>query len=137
MAPANGVASAFHIKTPPTVAAVVIHKTSSILVIFDSIICLPLKVTGPLISLSLIPRARAPKHIIACRLAQTSNKDGTMTKLTLALTDTAVLFGGFLVKSDATALPGLVDPPAVTKNYLSIQKAGCFLDGRYCRAGFH
>ena len=56
-----------------------------------------------------------------------------MTKLTLALT--AALLGGFLLlKSDAAALPGLVDPPAVTKNYFSIQKAGCFLDGRYCRA---
>ncbi len=52
-----------------------------------------------------------------------------MTKLTLALTATAVLLGGFLLlKSDAAALPGLVDPPAVTKNYFSIQKAGCFLD---------
>ena len=59
-----------------------------------------------------------------------------MTKLTLALT--ATLLGGFLLlKSDAAALPGLVDPPAVTKNHFSIQKAGCFLDGRYCRTGFH
>ena len=34
-----------------------------------------------------------------------------MTKLTLALT--ATLLGGFLLlKSDASALPGLVDPPA-------------------------
>jgi hypothetical protein len=70
-------------------------------------------------------------------LAQAS-KEATTTKVTLALTGTAVLLGGFLLlKSDAAALPGLVDPPAVTKNYFSIQKAGCFLDERYCRAGFH
>jgi hypothetical protein len=70
-------------------------------------------------------------------LAQAS-KEATTTKVTLALTGTAVLLGGFLLlKSDAAALPGLVDLPAVTKNYFSIQKAGCFLDERYCRAGFH
>ena len=60
-----------------------------------------------------------------------------MTRLALALTATTLLGGFLLLKSDAAALPGLVDPPAVTKNYFSIQKAGCFLDGRYCRAGFH
>jgi hypothetical protein len=82
----------------------------------------------------LLYRARASRYTCACRLAQAS-KEGTMTKLTLALT--AALLGGFLLlKSDAAALPGLVDPPAVTKNHFSIQKAGCFLDGRYCRAGF-
>jgi hypothetical protein len=62
MAPAKGVASAFHIKTPPTVAAAVIHKTSSILVIFDSIICLPPKVTGPLMG-PLFYTAREPRAI--------------------------------------------------------------------------
>jgi hypothetical protein len=60
-----------------------------------------------------------------------------MTKLTLALTAAAALLGGFLLKSDATALPVIVGPPAVTKNYFSIQKAGCLLAGRYCRVGFH
>jgi hypothetical protein len=35
-APAKGVASACQIQTPPTVTAVVIHKTRSILFIFDS-----------------------------------------------------------------------------------------------------
>ena len=61
-----------------------------------------------------------------------------MTKLTFALTAAAVLLGGFLLlKTDATALPGIVGPSAAAKNGFSTQKAGCFLAGRYCRVGFH
>ena len=51
-----------------------------------------------------------------------------MTKLTFAPTAAAVLLGGFLLlQSDATALPVIVGASAATKNYSSIQKAGCFL----------
>jgi hypothetical protein len=61
-----------------------------------------------------------------------------MTKLTFAPIAAAVLLGGFLLlQSDATALPVIVGASAATKNYSSIQKAGCFLAGRYCRVGFH
>ena len=61
-----------------------------------------------------------------------------MTRFTLALTAAAVLLAGLLLlKSDAIALTGRVRSPAETKNYLSIQKVGCFLAGRYCRVGFH
>jgi hypothetical protein len=61
-----------------------------------------------------------------------------MKKLTLALIVVTGLLGGLLLlKSDATALTGLIGAPAVTKKYPSIQKAGCFLAGRYCRVGFH
>ena len=66
------------------------------------------------------------------------NKEANIKNPTLALTAVAVLLGGLLLlKSDATALPGLVGAPALTKKYSSIQKAGCFLAGRYCRVGFH
>lgn len=69
---------------------------------------------------------------------QTRNKEANMKKLKLALIAVTGLLGGLLLsKSDATALAGLVGAPAVTKKYPSIQKAGCFLAGRYCRVGFH
>ena len=48
-----------------------------------------------------------------------------MKNPTLALTAVAVLLGGLLLlKSDATALPGLVGPPAPTNS--SIQKGRVF-----------
>jgi hypothetical protein len=65
-------------------------------------------------------------------------KEANIKNPTLALTAVAVLLGGLLLlKSDATALPGLVGAPALTKKYSLIQKSGCFLAGRYCRVGFH
>jgi hypothetical protein len=60
-----------------------------------------------------------------------------MATPTFALTAAAVLLAGLLLlSSHATALTGSSWPPTASKNYLSIQKAGCLLAGRYCRVGF-
>ena len=134
MIPANGLASASHIKTPPTVTAAVIHKTRSILVIWDSIIC---PSDGSFNKL-LLYTLRNRRATCEGRNSAKSNKEANIKNPTLALTAVAVLLGGLLLlKSDATALPGMVGAPALTKKYSSIQKAGCFLAGRYCRVGFH
>ena len=70
------------------------------------------------------------------QLRRSQRQRANMT--TLALIAAAVLLGGFLLmKSNATALPGFVEPRAATKNDLLIQKTGCLLAGRYCGVGFH
>ena len=55
------------------------------------------------------------------------NKEANIKNPRLALTAVAVLLGGLLLlKSDATALPGLVGPPAPTKNTLQFKRPGVF-----------
>jgi hypothetical protein len=59
-----------------------------------------------------------------------------MPKLTLALIGALLLAGLLAWKSDATALTSPLAKPPAPKSY-AIQKAGCFLAGRYCRVGYH
>jgi hypothetical protein len=103
--PANGVASASHIKTPPTVTAAVIHKTRSILVIWDSIIC---HSDGSFYELLFYTLRNRRATCAGRKQHERRNKEANIKNPTIALTAVAVLLGGLLLlKSDATALPGL------------------------------
>jgi hypothetical protein len=61
-----------------------------------------------------------------------------MTKPALALLTVAVLLGGvLLINSGAAALSGALFRELPANSHPPVQKAGCYLAGRYCGVGFH